>query len=151
MAGCISLEDENALRTPRKYYSVSVVIPINYTEVERINVTDVEPKLNELGFIVERSPQPPGFTLRNWSGRIPYGDRPPELSIAVTAYERNGSQKADFDILYMPCNLTNKSRDDVNEQENITTYLTSRANEVATICNITLGWDKARWTWSFPA
>lgn len=139
-SGCIT----PSVKVKPRYVIAGVHFDMNYTDIERINVSEVKPQLNAIGFVVEESPLPPGFTLRNYTQAN--NKTVEELTIFVSAYEKKGEKKGDFIVDYVP---HTQSRDDESEKDNITAYIKMRANEVATICNLTLDWNKAEWGWGY--
>ena len=63
----------------------------------------------------------------------------PELSIHFAAWERNNTIYAQYSVDYRPKNLKKGEKDDAKN------YVTTKSNEIAEICNITLDWSLAKW------
>lgn len=118
------------------YDSFYVSVPAEYTGTKELNLTEKESQLNAIGFVIDEG------AIRNYTSNSTI----PELNIFTDALNENNKTTVYFNISYYP---STPSRDDEYEQINITTYIKTRADEVAKIFNLTLDWHAARWTWSY--
>jgi hypothetical protein len=117
---------------------------LNSTEVEKINMTALQSKLEDIGFNVTQISY--SYYLKNWTQNQSREDIPETLIVISPKNKNLTGSKDSFDIRYAPATI---SRDDESEKDNITAYIKMRANEVATICNLTLDWNKATWGWGY--
>ncbi|MFA5771697.1 MAG: hypothetical protein WC974_03095 [Thermoplasmata archaeon] len=133
-SGCI--EYSYQYPGPMMYDSFYVSVPAEYTGTKELNLTEKESQLNAIGFVIDEG------AIRNYTSNSTI----PELNIFTDALNENNKTTVYFNISYYP---STPSRDDEYEQINITTYIKTRADEVAKIFNLTLDWHAARWTWSY--
>jgi hypothetical protein len=132
MTGC--------LKTPNYERYVGNIVSIqdlNYSEVERINRTEVKGELEKKGYTVTINEKTPSFIAITYNSSK-------KLQIDVSAYtEENNTTIAHLWICYY---IGGEYKENASNIEMSKNFMILKGREVAEVCNITLDWSKAKWT-----
>jgi hypothetical protein len=126
-SGCVSTKRD------RQITLLSGKLPVDTTEVEHINESDVQRLINTTIFLYNNLT----------TDRVSYVFYVPPLNITplmIRILETNDSS-----YISISCrNVTWES-----EITNMTNYIINQTNQIAIICNLTLDWSKVEWVVSY--
>ncbi len=125
-----------------KIDSISLYVPLNSTEISKINFEEIRPEIEKMGY---------NWTNSSWDDTLYYraSQRKPNINydaVGISIVWNRTGNKSHIDAFFMPqCSFPE------NELEEKRQYLKEKVQEIAEICNLTTDWSKAEWSVSYYA
>ena len=119
-------------------------VSLNFNEVEKINLSEVEESLSEKDFgILDESGQPPDHHYIAYHVFKPL-NRTPMILLSVGIYEDVKNETKSAYLTIIVSRVFPESQIESEKQKVI-----NEVKQIATICNLTIDWNNVQWNISY--